>query len=197
MKPVQRLRRNAEATKTRILMAAEELFAQRGYASVSVRDIADRAGVANSLLIRYYGSKAALFEEALLHAMYRRKFPYDKNDFAETMSGMILGDSGSKLAEIIVLAAGDPEAREIARRLAKAHMIQPLAEWLGPPEAEERAVAMLSLMTGSVLYRQFLNPAQSSPELGVWLAKALQALVAGAEPPDSVIDIETAPNERS
>lgn len=44
------------------------------------------------------------------------------------------------LTAMLVLAAGDPEAKVIARRVAREHMIKTLAEWLGPPDAEARAI---------------------------------------------------------
>ena len=48
-----------------LLDAARALFAERGYAGTSTRAIAERAGVANSLLHRHFSSKAQLFEEAV------------------------------------------------------------------------------------------------------------------------------------
>ena len=48
-----------------LLAAARALFAERGYAGTSTRAIAERAGVANSLLHRHFASKAQLFEEAV------------------------------------------------------------------------------------------------------------------------------------
>jgi len=48
-----------------ILDAADELFGERGYAGVSMRDVAARAGVNKGLLFYYFGSKDALFEQVL------------------------------------------------------------------------------------------------------------------------------------
>lgn len=45
-----------------IRVAALELFAERGIASVSVRDIAAQAGVSPALLFHHYGSKGGLCE---------------------------------------------------------------------------------------------------------------------------------------
>ncbi len=58
-------------TADRILRAADELFAARGYAGVSVRDIAEQAGVNKGLVYYHHGSKAELFER-LLDGYYRR-----------------------------------------------------------------------------------------------------------------------------
>ncbi len=54
-------RRKAPETKTRILDAAEALFAQRGFDGVSLRDIAQRAGVQLALSHYHFGAKEDLF----------------------------------------------------------------------------------------------------------------------------------------
>jgi AcrR family transcriptional regulator len=58
-------RRDASATKAALLRAAQELFTERGYERTTVRDIADRAGVNQALLFRYFGSKEELFHVVL------------------------------------------------------------------------------------------------------------------------------------
>ena len=57
--------RDAQGTRLRLLDAASELFAERGYERATVRDIAARAGVNQALLFRYFGSKKALFGEVM------------------------------------------------------------------------------------------------------------------------------------
>jgi AcrR family transcriptional regulator len=49
-----------------LLDAARSLFATRGYAGTSTRDIALTAGVSEALLFRHFGNKAKLFERAVL-----------------------------------------------------------------------------------------------------------------------------------
>jgi AcrR family transcriptional regulator len=58
-------RRDAAATKTALLRAAQELFAERGFEQATVREIAARAGVNQALLFRYFGSKDTLFYTAM------------------------------------------------------------------------------------------------------------------------------------
>lgn len=60
-----------EGASARILQAADDLFAARGYAGVSIRDIAERAGVAKGLVFYHFGSKAELFEQILEHYYQR------------------------------------------------------------------------------------------------------------------------------
>jgi len=54
-------KRDAAATSEQILDAAEILFADHGFAHVSVREIADSAGVTKSLIHHHFGSKADLW----------------------------------------------------------------------------------------------------------------------------------------
>ena len=59
-------RRRARGEPRRLLLeAATDLFNERGY-SASTRDIADRANVSETLMFRYFGSKAGLFHEAMV-----------------------------------------------------------------------------------------------------------------------------------
>lgn len=52
----------AEATRTTILDAAESLFAVRGYAGTSMRELARVANTSQALLHHHFGTKAALYE---------------------------------------------------------------------------------------------------------------------------------------
>ncbi|WP_034344661.1 TetR/AcrR family transcriptional regulator [Deinococcus misasensis] len=59
---------NPRAEKQRrnhIIQAAYHAIYQRGYASVTLADIAQQAGVAKGTLVYYFGSKESLFKEVL------------------------------------------------------------------------------------------------------------------------------------
>ncbi|MEU8813602.1 TetR/AcrR family transcriptional regulator C-terminal domain-containing protein [Actinoplanes sp. NPDC048796] len=68
-------RARGRRTRDAILRAAENLFAERGLAAVSVADIAGAAGAHPHQITYYFGSKDALFVEAafrlLLHQAQR------------------------------------------------------------------------------------------------------------------------------
>lgn len=53
--------------KADILLAAERLFAQHGYHAVTIRQIADEAGVPLALVSYYYGQKHELFKAIFDH----------------------------------------------------------------------------------------------------------------------------------
>lgn len=49
-----------------LLTAARAIFAERGYKGTSTRDIAERAGVTEVMIFRHFGTKANLFQEAVV-----------------------------------------------------------------------------------------------------------------------------------
>jgi AcrR family transcriptional regulator len=53
-------------TRERILIAARQQFGQCGYRATTTRRVADQAGVSEPTVFRQFGSKAALFEEAVV-----------------------------------------------------------------------------------------------------------------------------------
>lgn len=59
-------RRPRGAPRGLLLDAARNLFARQDYRGTTTREIAQAAGVTEHLLFRHFGSKAALFREALV-----------------------------------------------------------------------------------------------------------------------------------
>jgi AcrR family transcriptional regulator len=58
-------RESSEVVKNRIIEVAKGLFALHGIKNVSIRKIAEEAGINHALVIRYFGSKAELVTEIL------------------------------------------------------------------------------------------------------------------------------------
>jgi AcrR family transcriptional regulator len=61
-----RTRRSSESVRGLILEAARELFLGQGYDATTTKQICEEAGVAEPLLFSNFGSKAALFDLAVL-----------------------------------------------------------------------------------------------------------------------------------
>lgn len=59
------------AVNERMLSVAAELFAARGYADVSIRDIAEQSGVTLSSLYHYFGDKRGLYLQVHLQQLSR------------------------------------------------------------------------------------------------------------------------------
>ena len=55
----------ADEMRARILRAAEDVFAERGYAGATTRDIAERAGIGKRMLFYYFPSKDAVYRALL------------------------------------------------------------------------------------------------------------------------------------
>jgi AcrR family transcriptional regulator len=171
-------RRNATKTRTCILEAAYDAFATHGYTNTGIREVADKAEVASSLVLRYFGNKANLFQESLIYGIYKDSlFTRDKATFGRRMAKLILNDSDTKLTAMTILALADPQSLEITRKVATRHVIEPLAEWLGPPNAVARALDIFALMSGFTIQMRVLDRQQISPESVKWLARALQDIV--------------------
>ncbi len=64
--PKVKKRRPSEEVHRLILEAARSLFAAKGYAGTSTREVAEQAGVYEPMVYRRFGSKADLFEAAVL-----------------------------------------------------------------------------------------------------------------------------------
>jgi AcrR family transcriptional regulator len=76
----KRLRRQPGVGRELILAAAHDVFSENGYARATTREIAERAGVAEPLLFRYFGSKATLFNEVVFGPMRAFMLEWDEFD---------------------------------------------------------------------------------------------------------------------
>lgn len=69
--PKPRRRRSTEEVRELTLSTARELFAARGYAGATTRDVALEAGVTEATIYRQFGSKAGLFDQAVVEPYQR------------------------------------------------------------------------------------------------------------------------------
>lgn len=58
-------RRDAAATKAAILRAARYLLARHAHADITLKAVADRAGVSPPLILKYFGNKDTLFAQVM------------------------------------------------------------------------------------------------------------------------------------
>lgn len=101
--------RDKGTTADAILVAAGELFATRGPSQVSLREVAERAGVNYGLIHHYFGTKEGLLIELMrLYTTYGRTFV--NPDASESTAQLFDAESG-RFAEIftsMVLDGADP-----------------------------------------------------------------------------------------
>ena len=179
-------------TREAIAEAARRQFAELGYDRATLRGIAGEAGVDAALVVRFYGSKDALFLEvmALPPAV------------AEAMAGLANGPtatSGRRLAEVIVGMLEDPRSRSVVLgriRSASSHPdaaalvretvtrdVGRLVAALTDDEPETRAVLVGSQVVGLALARHVVRvePLASMPAADViaYLAPVFQHYLVG------------------
>lgn len=72
--------------RERVIAAALEEFAERGYLSASTNAIAEKAGVAKGLIFHYFGSKKKLYLHLVDHAFAESVAWFDRAESAEKPS---------------------------------------------------------------------------------------------------------------
>lgn len=81
----------SEHTKKAILDAALEVFAEAGYRSGSLRDVAERVGISEAGLLHHFPSKSALLAQVLERRdeQTQAQFNFDPADGAEAVRNLV------------------------------------------------------------------------------------------------------------
>ncbi|MEV5413795.1 helix-turn-helix domain-containing protein [Thermopolyspora sp. NPDC052614] len=167
----------AAETRKRLLRAAADVFAQRGYDGTRVADIAAAAGVSNGALYAHFGSKVELLVAALREHGRRKLEDLFHEDPTESVIKLLLtvgnrlptgkDASGDLVVEALVAARRD---EDVARPMRD--YIGDRADWLCDlmrvgqdrdeidPELSPKALAHLCLLLalGSTLITPDLHP---------------------------------------
>lgn len=177
-----------KTTKEKILEAAGEVFAQKGYAGATVREICDLAGANVASVNYYYGGKEGLYKD-LCHHLFAEvfdQFPVTK-DFPEGtgpeerlaffVEGML-----NRLLEHVQEGGLPKKSQLLARELAAPTkvmdslvetFVRPTAgqamdlirRILGPNVPEKEAAKCLLSMVGQCVYYSLARPIFSRLEL--------------------------------
>jgi AcrR family transcriptional regulator len=162
------------AARRRVVDAAIELFQTRGYADVTVSDIAERAGVAKGSVYRHFRSKEAVFAAAI-----------------EAM----VGDVASRFADAVAALGGPEGAGRNREKVAGVFSelmepAMPILLELGLRAAQGQAASLdLALWMLRTLIdatgRPLAGSAGSAVEAGIWvLEAAFSAVLRSALAPD-------------
>lgn len=151
-----------------ILLAAARLFAERGYAGTSIREVAASAGVSPAMVMKVAGSKEDLF-----HTVSSFE-PLDPSGVADAdLAGWLVRTALARrsrevrdpLTRAVALVLPSPSPDEIRTRFAAA-FVAPLTERLGDPVRAQMAVSLLvGLLVSVRMLGQFPETLLDTDEL--------------------------------
>lgn len=107
--------------KENILRAAERLFAMHGFHGVSIRDIAQEAGVQFALVGYYYGSKLQLYYQ-IFHersGYLERRLELLKQTLAQPRSRNLLNEIIDGFVGPVLVLAADPNGHNFLRMVSR------------------------------------------------------------------------------
>jgi AcrR family transcriptional regulator len=176
-------KRDAQATRGRILAAAMDRFGRLGYESASLREIAAEAGVDVALIGRYFGGKEGLFTEALKESIHPNRLRQtDRATFArEFAASMADGprDEGDHMGfQFLLRAATSPATAPLLNLAVQERFLGPIREWLGGEDAEPRARALAGVMIGFLVERLIRGKPLAGRERAVFIERATRILTA-------------------
>ncbi|WP_240659644.1 TetR/AcrR family transcriptional regulator [Streptomyces sp. WAC 01529] len=152
-----RCRRDAEATKGAITRATRYLLARHAHGDITLKAVAERAGVSAPLVLKYFGNKDALFAhvmsfeadaEAFLDAPLAR---LGRHMVHHLLTGQ--AERGADPVLRIVFAPLHGERGDVLRANFRAQVIQRLSARLAGPDAGLRAELAVGMLLGlGVMY---------------------------------------------
>jgi AcrR family transcriptional regulator len=138
-------RSDGEQSRERLLQAALALFADRGFASTSTREIAEAAGTNVAAIAYYFGDKAGLYRAVFLEPMGDpaeeiARFAAPGLSLADALRGLYLG---------FVEPMRDGEATRRCMKLHMREMVEPTGLWQHEIEQVIRPqhVALVEVLT--------------------------------------------------
>jgi AcrR family transcriptional regulator len=174
----------SERTKANIGSAAAALFAANGYERTSIRDIATAAEIDPAMVLRYYGSKDALFTEV---TSFNLSLP-DLTAIEPAKVGEFLArhylavwDAGGGGLHILLRSAASNEIAAARMRDVFGRQVLPAIASVAPNRPTERAALVASQFLGLGLSRYLLKlpPMVEMPleELVIAIGRTLQAYI--------------------
>ncbi|MFF7051311.1 TetR family transcriptional regulator [Streptomyces griseorubiginosus] len=150
-------RRDAEETKAAILRAARFLLARTPHADITLKAVADRAGVSPPLIVKYFGNKDTLFARVMSFesdATALLDAPLD--ELGRHMVRHVLTSQLERGADPLLRIAFAPvqgEHGDILRVNFRTQVVERLAARLMGPEAGLRAELAVGTLLGlGVMY---------------------------------------------
>lgn len=181
-------RRDAQATRGRILAAAMDRFARLGYESAGLRDIAADAGVDVALISRYFGGKEGLFTEALKASIHPRLLrEWDRASLAREVAGHMADgphddEERHHSFQFLLRAATSPATAPLLNLAVQERFLGPIGDWLGGKDALPRARVLAAAYIGFLVERLIRGEALEGRERQIFIERAtavLETLIGG------------------
>lgn len=173
--------RKSERTRDIILAAARELFAADSYDDVGLRDIGEAAGVDAALVNRYFGSKEALFAEALESGAEDLDiFRGTTEEFSERVAAILIEPKeGAKLESFLMLlqSATSQKSSHLTEEFLHRRLRQPLKSWRRGNHDPVKAQLVLSIILGTAFSRTISPNFNLSKSEKCKLQKTLKQLI--------------------
>ncbi|WP_277370811.1 TetR family transcriptional regulator [Rhodococcus rhodochrous] len=154
----EKRRRTSDETRKLIIDAAGKAFATRPYRDITLKDIAEEAGVSAPLIIKYFGSKEQLYEE-LVDFQYGAQVLFDGplESLGERMVAMFarpLEPYKPLSMNILFMSGGSEESNRMLRDNYSTQMVDALAARLPGQDARLRAELAMSALMGLAIMRR-------------------------------------------
>jgi len=192
-----RRQRQGEATRERVLQAAIDLIAERGFAATSIDALCQRAGVVRTAIYWHFGAKegllvpviervASTWIEEIQNAVYREGDPVARLDrFVASLRQLVL--ERPHLMRLLLAVAlersdQDPATRDALRAIferAQLAIVKGIDDSLGQPWPESALIARTALaFLSHAIAQQLVDPRPGEVErLFVELRTALLLMI--------------------
>lgn len=154
--------RKGQRTRRQIVEAARAVFADVGYERATIRGIASAANVDKSSIVKYFGTKQNLFEEAVTWTIpIGDVISDDPTETAENLArGMLAAwaaDPNSPMAVLLRASMTSDQAAKILRTHITSHAITAIATTIDTPDARLRAALVGAMLMGIASQRYLLR----------------------------------------
>ncbi|GJN99083.1 putative transcriptional regulator, TetR family protein [Mycobacterium marinum] len=154
--------RKGQRTRRRILDAARAVFAEVGYERATIRGIAAAAGVDKSSIIKYFGTKQALFHEAVHWDIPVAELSTDDagqttENYARAMLTAWAADPNSPMAVLLRTSMTSEDAADILRRHITTQGVDAVAATIDASDARLRAAVAGAILMGIASQRFILR----------------------------------------
>lgn len=156
-----------------VIEAARRLFAERGYASVTIRQIAAEAGLSASMVMKVGGNKAKIYQDAAPTSLDQLDSITPRTLIGESFARRVLlrreNDMSEPWAQAVFRTADAPDP-QVARDEFHSWLREHITNWVDPgPDLEARVELLACLMLGLAVGLRTQRLLSSAPD--TWIVE--------------------------